>query len=150
VEARLERLKEYAETTPLNRIELNNTKIGVITNGVTYQYVKETLKDVSILKLGMTFPLPRKLITEFADKVDTLYVIEELDPFIEDYVKSWGIPVHGKDTFSTIGELLPETIAETMGILPKVPAALEDRFPIPRASTGIMSRLSSSRIVLRS
>jgi len=129
VEARLEKLKEYAETTPLNRIEWNNTKIGVITNGVTYQYVKETLKDVSILKLGMTFPLPRKLITEFADKVDTLYVIEELDPFIEDYVKSWGIPVHGKDTFSTIGELLPETIAETMGILPKVPAALEDSIP---------------------
>lgn len=129
VEARLEKLKEYAETTPLNRIEWSNTKIGVITNGVTYQYVKEALKDVSILKLGMTFPLPQKLITEFSNKVDTLYVIEELEPFIEDYVKSWGIPVHGKDTFSAIGELLPETIAETMGILPKAPAALDDSIP---------------------
>ncbi len=116
VEARLDKLREYTEATPLNRIEWKDTKIGVITGGVTYQYVKEVLKDVSILKLGMSFPLPQKLITEFSRKVDKLYVIEELEPFIEDYVKSWGIEVHGKDIFPGIGELLPETIAEKMGV----------------------------------
>ncbi|NLI93892.1 MAG: indolepyruvate ferredoxin oxidoreductase subunit alpha [Peptococcaceae bacterium] len=115
VESRLEKLQEYAETTPLNRIEWNQTKIGVITNGITYQYVKEVLKDASILKLGMTFPLPRKLITEFSKKVDKLYVIEELEPFIEDYIKSWKIEVYGKNIFPMIGEILPETILEKMG-----------------------------------
>lgn len=116
VEDRLAQLQEYTETTPVNRIEWNDTKIGVITSGVQYQYVKEVLKDASILKLGMTFPLPRKLITEFAKKVDTLYVIEELEPFIEDHLKAWGIDVHGKDTFSVIGEILPETIIDQMGL----------------------------------
>lgn len=114
VENRLKQLQEYSETTSLNRIEWNDAKIGVITNGITYQYVKETLPNASILKLGMSFPLPRKLIFEFAKRVDKLYVIEELDPFIEDYVRSWGIQVHGKDIFSNIGEILPETIAEKM------------------------------------
>lgn len=119
VESRLGQLQEYSETTSVNRIEWKDTKIGVITSGVTYQYVKETMKDASILKLGMTFPLPRKLITEFAEQVDKLYVIEELEPFIEDYIKSWGIEVHGKDTFSVIGEILPETIIDKMKIAPE-------------------------------
>ncbi len=118
VESRLEKLKEYAETTSLNRIEWNHTKIGVITNGVTYQYVKEILPDASILKLGMTFPLPRKLITDFSKKVDMLYVIEELEPFIEEHIRSWGIETHGKDLFPVAGELLPGIIAEKMGALP--------------------------------
>ncbi|HHV63770.1 MAG TPA: indolepyruvate ferredoxin oxidoreductase subunit alpha [Peptococcaceae bacterium] len=114
VEDRLAKLKAYAETSPLNRIEWRDTKIGVITNGVTYQYVKEVLKNASILKLGMTFPLPENLIREFAQKVDKLYVIEELEPFIEDQVKAWGIQALGKDIFPVIGELLPEVIAEKM------------------------------------
>ncbi len=116
VESRLDKLREYAETTPLNRIEWNNKKMGVITNGVTYQYVKEVLKDASILKLGMTFPLPQQLITEFAQNVEELYIIEELEPFIEEYVKSLGIKARGKDVFSYIGEILPETIKERMGV----------------------------------
>lgn len=115
VEARLEKLKEYAETTSLNRIEYRDPKIGVITNGITYQYVKEVLPEASVLKLGMTFPLAQQLITEFSQKVDQLYVIEELEPFIEDTVKSWGINIHGKDIFPVIGELLPEVIAQKMG-----------------------------------
>ncbi|MGI6450595.1 MAG: indolepyruvate ferredoxin oxidoreductase subunit alpha [Desulfitobacteriia bacterium] len=114
VEDRLTKLKAYAETSPLNRIEWRNTKIGVITNGITYQYVREVCKDASLLKLGMTFPLPENLIREFAQKVDKLYVIEELEPFIEDQVKAWGIQVLGKDIFPVIGELLPELIAEKM------------------------------------
>lgn len=111
VEDRLIKLKDYAESTDLNRVEWNDTKIGVITSGVTYQYVKEVLPEVSILKLGMTFPLPQKMIMDFANKVDQLYIVEELEPFIEEYVRSWGLDVHGKDTFPLIGELLPETIA---------------------------------------
>lgn len=115
VESRMEKLREYSETAPLNRIEWNNTKIGIITSGITYQYVRETLKDASVLKLGMTFPLPRKLITEFASQVDQIYVIEELDPFIEDYVKSLGVEVLGKDIFPLTGEILPETISAKFG-----------------------------------
>ncbi len=111
-EARLDKLKIYAESTPLNRIELRQTKIGIITSGVTYQYVKEILPEASVLKLGLTFPLPRNLITSFAKKVDTLYVIEELDPFIEEQIKSWGIEVHGKDIFPLVGEILPEIISQ--------------------------------------
>jgi len=114
VEDRLIKLKDYAESTDLNRVEWNDTKIGIITSGVTYQYVKEVLPEVSILKLGMTFPLPQKMIMDFAGKVDQLYIVEELEPFIEEYVRSWGLDVHGKDTFPLIGELLPETIATKM------------------------------------
>jgi len=123
VEARLEKLEEFAETTSLNKIEWKDTKIGVIVNGITYQYVKEVLPEASILKLGMTFPLPKKLITEFAAKVDKLYVIEELDPFIEDTVRAWNIDVHGKDIFPQIGELLPEVIAEKFHARPSVPVS---------------------------
>jgi len=120
VESRLDSLKAYAETTPLNRIEWHNKKIGIITNGVTYQYVKEILPEASILKLGMTFPLPRKMITDFSSKVEKLYVIEELEPFIEETIKSWGIITHGKDIFPVTGELLPEIISEIMGLAPIV------------------------------
>ena len=114
VEARLEELKKYAEVSPINRIEWNDKKIGIITSGITYQYVKETVKDASVLKLGMTFPLPAKLIREFSQGVDILYVIEELEPFIEDFVKSLGIDIVGKELFPNIGEILPETINEKL------------------------------------
>ncbi|MCL1792114.1 MAG: indolepyruvate ferredoxin oxidoreductase subunit alpha [Peptococcaceae bacterium] len=111
VEERLHKLAEYAETSQLNRIE-GKGKQGIITNGITYQYVREVFgKDVSLLKLGMTYPLPRGLITDFIQSVDTCYVIEELDPFIEDHIRAWGFSPHGKDVFPAIGELLPETIA---------------------------------------
>lgn len=116
VEERLKTIASYAETTPLNRIEWgNSTKVGIIASGVIYQYVKEVMgDDVSVLKLGMTYPLPKGLITEFASKVDKLYVIEELDPFIEDTLKAWGIDVIGKELFSNIGEIFSETIQEKL------------------------------------
>lgn len=105
VEKREQDLKEYANSSSLNVIENNGAKIGVITSGVCYEYAKEALKDkVNYLKLGMVYPLPDKLIKEFASSVDVLYVIEELDPFIESYVKSLGIKVKGKDVFSLLGE----------------------------------------------
>ena len=105
VEKREQALREFAETTTLNKVENNGKKVGVITSGVSYQYAKEALGDgVNYLKLGMVYPLPEKLIKDFASSVDTLYVIEELDPFIEEHVKALGIEVKGKEVFSLLGE----------------------------------------------
>ena len=97
-------LAEAANTLPINRVEMNDTKIGVITSGIPYQYVKEALPQASVLKLGMVNPLPRKMIEEFAAKVETLYIVEELDPVIEEQVKSWGIKAVGKEIFTVQGE----------------------------------------------
>lgn len=105
VEKREQDLREFAETSFLNTVENNGAKIGVITSGVCYEYAKEALNDkVNYLKLGMVYPLPEKLIREFANSVDEIYVIEELDAFIEEYVKSLGIKVKGKEVFSLLGE----------------------------------------------
>ena len=111
---RLEKLQAYAETTPLNSIEKGSDggKIGIITSGVVYQYVREALPKASILKLGMPFPFPRKLVQKFAASVDKLYVIEELEPFLEGYVQSLGIPVEGKNLFPLFGEIDANMIAE--------------------------------------
>ncbi|MCD6268621.1 MAG: indolepyruvate ferredoxin oxidoreductase subunit alpha, partial [Deltaproteobacteria bacterium] len=106
VEERILKLKEYAETTELNRIEMNDTKIGIITNGISYQYVKEALPNVSVLKLGLTYPLPENKIKDFAGSVDKLLVVEEGDAFFEDQITVMGVKVdHGKDLFPLTGEL---------------------------------------------
>ena len=107
-------LAEAANTLPINRVEMNDTKIGVITSGIPYQYVKEALPEASVLKLGMVNPLPRKLIEDFASKVDTLYVIEELDPVIETQVKSWGIKAIGKEIFTVQGEYSANMIRQAI------------------------------------
>lgn len=104
IEKRNNELKEAADTLPINKMEMNDTRIGVITSGIPYQYVKEAPPQASVLKLGMVNPLPEKLIREFASKVETLYVVEELDPVIEEQVKSWGIPAIGKEIFTIQGE----------------------------------------------
>lgn len=104
VEQRLKDLAADGYNMPINRVEMNDTKIGVITSGIPYQYVKEALPAASVLKLGMVQPLPRKLIEEFAAKVDTLYVVEELEPLIEEQVKSWGIKAIGKEILTVQGE----------------------------------------------
>lgn len=88
----------------INRVEMNDTKIGIITSGIPYLYVKEALPNASVLKLGIVNPLPKKLIEDFASKVDTLYIVEELDPVIELQVKSWGIECIGKEIFTVQGE----------------------------------------------
>ena len=135
VEEREKALREFAETTPLNAVEDNGSKIGVITSGVSYAYAKDALQDkVNYLKLGMVYPLPTNLIKEFASKVDVLYVIEELDPFIEEHVKGLGIKVKGKDVFSLLGEysqnlikkvvLNEEVDAFTPSELPKRPPVM--------------------------
>ncbi len=89
---------------PINRVEMGNTKIGVITCGIEYQYVKEVLPNASVLKLGLVNPLPKQMILDFAAKVDELYIVEELDPIIEEQVRSWGIACHGKEIFTVQGE----------------------------------------------
>ena len=104
IEKRNLELAEAANTLPINKVEMNDTRIGIITSGIPYQYVKEVLPEASVLKLGMVNPLPKKLIEDFASKVETLYIIEELDPVIEEQVKSWGIKAAGKELFTVQGE----------------------------------------------
>ena len=104
VEERLNRMAEDACTMDINKVEYNDTKIGVITSGIPYQYVKEALPNASVLKLGLVHPLPKKLIEEFASKVDTLYIVEELEPVIEKQIKSCVIKAIGKEIFTVQGE----------------------------------------------
>jgi len=111
VEEREKRLGEDANTLSINRIEWADKKIGVITSGAAYNYVKEALPTASVLKLGMAYPMPEKLIREFAEQVETLYVIEDMEPFYEDTIKAWGIPCSGKDKTGVQGELFARKIA---------------------------------------
>jgi indolepyruvate ferredoxin oxidoreductase alpha subunit len=107
VEERTEALREYAETCPFNRIESGSSEIGIITSGITYQYVKEVFPEASVLKLGFTNPLPKKLIRKFADGVKKLYVLEELDPFLNEQIRAMGIAVQDYKTQLNMGELNP-------------------------------------------
>ncbi|MDI9463271.1 MAG: indolepyruvate ferredoxin oxidoreductase subunit alpha [Bacillota bacterium] len=112
VEERLGLLGRYAEKAPVNRIEWRDRKTGVICAGICYQNVREALPDASVLKLGMCYPLPVQLIRDFAAGVDRLYVVEELDPFLEEQIKAAGIDICGKKIFPTVGEIHPNLIAE--------------------------------------
>jgi len=104
VEKRMNDMIEDGCDFPINKVEYNDTSIGFITSGIPYQYVKEACPNASVLKLGMVHPLPKKLIQEFASKVDKLYIFEELEPVIEEQVKSWGIECIGKEIFTVQGE----------------------------------------------
>lgn len=104
VEERMKKLAEDSCDFSINRAEYRDTSIGFITSGIPYQYVREACPDASVLKLGMVHPLPRKLIEEFASKVDKLYIFEELEPVIEEQVRSWGIKAVGKEIFTLQGE----------------------------------------------
>ncbi|ADL13397.1 indolepyruvate ferredoxin oxidoreductase subunit alpha [Acetohalobium arabaticum] len=137
IEERLNRVGDYAETSPLNRVEGQNQELGIITSGVTYNHAKEVFPEASFLKLGITYPLPEKKIKKFAKQVDKLYVIEELDPFLENQIKAMGIEVTGKDKLpltyelntkvireSFIEEKVEDTIVEESKELPPRPPAL--------------------------
>ena len=104
VEEREKRLASDAKNLPVNRIELGDRKIGFITAGIAYQYVKEVCPDASVLKLGLVNPLSRELIEEFVNQVETVYVFEELEPVIEEQVRAWGFDVKGKELFTKQGE----------------------------------------------
>lgn len=116
LEEKLKRLEEYSNDSILNVEEMNEgSKIGIVTSGVTYQYVKEVFgSEASFLKLGFTFPLPMKKIQAFAEKFDTVYVVEELEPYIEEQMKAHGIKCIGKEKISNIGELNPDIIANAL------------------------------------
>ena len=104
VEQREIKLSEDANILSINKVESGDNSIGFITSGVSYQYVKEAFPNASVLKLGLVNPLPRKLIEKFASTVEKIYVVEELEPVIEEQVKSWGINVIGKEIFTIQGE----------------------------------------------
>lgn len=110
IEEKIQKLAEYAETTPVNRIEKGDPALGIIAAGSVYQYAREVFPNASFLKLGMVYPLPKKMIAEFAAGVKELIVIEELDPFFEEQITCMGIKVRGKEIFPMIGEFSPSLI----------------------------------------
>ena len=131
--AKLKRLAEYSETTPFNFIEWNGTETGIITSGMGYQHAREVFgNEASYLKLGFTWPLPVEKIRQFAARVRTLYVIEELEPYLEDEIRRLGISCIGKDKLPGIFEFDPaivgaalrgkaETPQEPVPVLPRPP-----------------------------
>ena len=130
VEERTLKLQKFAEDCVYNKVEMNSDEIGIITSGCSYLYVKEVLGDkASILKIGMPHPLPVKTIKEFAAKVKKLYVIEELDPIIENHVRSLGIEVVGKDLFSILGEFSQATIGTALGLAAKESVSADSVIP---------------------
>lgn len=133
IEDKMAELAKDACTLPVNRVEMRDTKIGVITSGIPYQYVREALPDASVLKLGMVHPLPEQMIRDFAEKVDTLYVVEELDPVIETQVRAMGIDCKGKEIFTLLGEYSANMLREAVlgeKVETKAPAQVPNRPPI--------------------
>lgn len=115
VEGNLARLAEYSNVSPLNRVEMNSSKIGVISASGAYQYAREAFPpDTSFLKLGLTYPMPMQLIRDFASKVETLYVIEELDGFMEEAIKAAGIACIGKKLVPGMYELNPQRLKQEL------------------------------------
>lgn len=115
LEERLKKLAAFADETELNYFEWNDASVGIITSGVAYQYAKEVFGDkASYLKLGFTYPLPEKKIREFAAKVQTLYVVEELEPYLEEQIKQMGIPCIGKEKIPNMYELNPDILAKNL------------------------------------
>ena len=135
VEQRTEKLKQLAETTSLNRVELGDASVGYICSGTCYQYLRECFPDASILKLGLVNPLPVKLIRDFASKVQKLIIVEELDGVIESHVRACGIRVDGgKDLFGLCGELSQNRILAALG-KPTAPTVDFDETVPPRPPT---------------
>ncbi len=126
MEERIVKLRSYVDDFPLNEMRLVDRKLGVISSGVAYQYAREVFKDTSHLKLVTTYPVPANLIRRFAQEVDRIIIVEELDPFLEDEVRALGIPVTGKEFVPITGELNPEIVengAIKAGILPAKPSS---------------------------
>lgn len=133
VEDRLKRMAADGAQMDINEVSYQDRSIGVITSGIPYQYVKEVLPGASVLKLGMVHPLPRKLIEEFAANVETLYIVEELEPVIEEQVKSWGIKAIGKEIFTVQGEYSANMLRKAIlgeAISVDTPAQVPARPPI--------------------
>ncbi len=138
VRERLKKLQEFAEQSPFNVVENNGSKIGIITGGIAYQYTKEVAPDLDYLKLGMSFPLPMKMVAEFVKSHDKVIVVEELEPFYEDQILAAGIKVEGKKYFGHRGEYSPYRVAQGLkkaGVLKEIAIAEvlpeEQMFPRP-------------------
>jgi len=131
VEERIRKLREYAETTPLNRIEPGDDRLGIVASGAVYQYAREVFPEATFLRLGMVYPLPEKLIREFAGRVKKILVIEELDPFFEEHIRLLGIPVIGKEVFPLVGEFSPTLIRQACVKAGLIPAAASESSPAP-------------------
>jgi indolepyruvate ferredoxin oxidoreductase alpha subunit len=142
IEERIRQVREWAETFAYNRIEWGDRaggtgRLGIVTCGVAYQYAREVFPGASFLRLAMTYPLPPRLIREFASRVECLVVVEELDPFLEEEIKLMGIDCEGKDIFPLCGEFDPQVVRESAikaGLLPesaRVPVAQVDKPEIP-------------------
>lgn len=131
VEERTSKLTDYAENAPINKIEYNDAKIGIITSGACYQYAKEALGEkANYLKLGMVNPLPVELIKEFVAECETVYIIEELDDIFETHCKKLGIKVIGKEIFSLIGEYSQSLIAEKILGIKNESVAFTESVPV--------------------
>ena len=116
-EKRMNQIAEDSNTMEINRVEMGDTSIGIITSGICYQYVKEAMPDVSILKMGLINPIPKKLIEDFASKVDKLYVIEEGNPYFEEQIRAMGVELAGgKDMFTIQGEYSANMIRKAFGL----------------------------------
>ena len=137
IEERIAKLAAFAESFPHNRIEWGDRALGIVANGVAYQYAREVFPNASILKLGMTYPVPARMLREFAAQVQRLIVIEELDPFLEEEIRLLGIPVEGKSIFPICGELDQHVVRESAiraGLLPteaRTPVVQPDKGPLP-------------------
>jgi len=142
VEERMDALRALADAYPANRIEppddgaVGRPRIGIITSGIPYTYVKEVAPDAAVLKLGLVHPLPRRLAEQFAASVDILYVVEELDPVIEAQLKAWGIDCLGKAAFPAIGELSPTVVAAGLGRT-STAVSLQPSVPVPVRRPGL-------------
>ncbi|MDM7924543.1 MAG: indolepyruvate ferredoxin oxidoreductase subunit alpha [bacterium] len=132
---RLERLAAFSESSPLNREEPGRRDVGVITAGISYQYVRETLPEASIFKLGISHPLPIERIRRFAASVGRLFVVEELEPFIEEQILAAGIPCEGKKWWPRLGEFSPDIVAAGF-----VRAGVLERGPEPPAPVEVQPR----------
>jgi len=133
----LRKLGEFAETFPHNRIEPKSRKVGIITSGISYHYAKEAYPDASFLKLGMVYPLPPKMVNWFCDGLETIYVVEELEPFIEEQLRILGtknccgvLNISGKEKISNTFELTPDIVRHAVHGT-KIPQSFETEIPIP-------------------
>ena len=134
IEQRIQAVAAFADSFPYNRIETGDRSLGIITCGVAYQYAKEVFPAASILRLGMTWPIPEQLVRQFAGGVERLIVIEELDPFIEEAVRLMGIHVEGKSIFPITGELDPRVVRESAIQAGLLPASAH--IPLPAVEVG--------------
>lgn len=130
-EKRMDQIAEDCNAMDINRVEMSDTSVGIITSGICYQYVKDALPDASVLKMGMINPIPKKMIADFAAKVDKLYVIEEGNPYFEEQIRAMGIELAGgKDMFTIQGEYSANMIRKAFG-LPLAEKALDDDIAAP-------------------